>query len=217
MKPESLHFEDALSGPVLAFFEAPEWRACVFRCPSIAQRHYVLRAFVAHELGCDWNDVTLSHDANGAPLLSGAGDGWSVSSTSRDNYLGLAFGRHPLGIDLEILGPAHEPAWNILHASERAWLKTLDGDSQHEAFIKIWTLKEAYLKALRTGLNREPALINTLPMVQGSVEDDGESFVLRSVTTQRIVSTSKILLISVVMQGLPHSSFLPKAFGELKP
>ncbi len=198
MKPESPHFEDALTGPVLAFFEAPEWRACVFHCPDLSRRHYVLRAFVAHELGCALQNVVLRHDANGAPHLSGAGEGWCVSSTSRDDYLGIALGRHPLGIDLETVGATHEPAWNILHGAEITWLKTLDGDSQHEAFIKIWTLKEAYLKALRTGLNREPALINTLPMVQGHVGDAGEITALRNVTTQRLADAGETLLVSVV-------------------
>ena len=47
----------------------------------------------------------------------------------------------------------------MLHESERARLGRLDAAARYKGFLEIWTLKEAYLKARRLGLSREPSEI----------------------------------------------------------
>ena len=59
-----------------------------------------------------------------------------------------------VGCDVEILGPARpELAERFFHPSERRWLSALPPSEYDEAFFRLWTLKESYLKATGLGLS----------------------------------------------------------------
>jgi phosphopantetheinyl transferase len=79
-------------------------------------------------------------------------------------------------VDVEVAAAnPPEPAWNILHSRERAWLSKQSGQEQAENFLALWCAKEAYLKATGLGLRREPAEIEVtlLDQRQVSIEDAG--------------------------------------------
>ncbi len=60
-----------------------------------------------------------------------------------------------IGIDVEACAtsvPVLETARRLFATSELRYLADLPADQLHAAFYRIWTLKEAYLKALGTGL-----------------------------------------------------------------
>ena len=65
------------------------------------------------------------------------------------------------------------PAWNVLHEFEKAALAELPQERQSEAFLRLWTAKEAYLKALGVGLRREPSEICIRPRAEGFHVLDG--------------------------------------------
>ncbi|MFG2683774.1 4'-phosphopantetheinyl transferase family protein [Streptomyces sp. NPDC048392] len=71
----------------------------------------------------------------------------------------VAVSRAVLGVDVERLPRAEtvEVCAAALHPGERAELAGLDAEERRVAFGRIWTRKEAYLKALGTGLSRDPA------------------------------------------------------------
>jgi len=54
---------------------------------------------------------------------------------------------------------AIEPPWSLLHPNERNILETLTGEARADAFPRLWTAKEAYLKALGLGFARDPTKI----------------------------------------------------------
>ncbi len=90
-----------------------------------------------------------------------------LSHATRGGVSAIAVARAPVGVDLELLQPHFEPAWNILHAHEKALLESLDGNTheksaQHHAFLKIWTGKEACLKLEGQGLLVEPGLLEVI-------------------------------------------------------
>ena len=99
--------------------------------------------------------MVIAHDAQGAPRIVAPAGRLHVSVAGRGALAAFGLSRQPIGVDLEPVGAAVEPAWNILHASERAWLQGLAAGERHRAFLQIWTVKEAYLKMLGLGLRIE--------------------------------------------------------------
>ena len=87
-----------------------------------------------------------------------------LSHATRGGVSAIAVARTPVGVDLELLQPHFEPAWNILHTHEKALLdsKTREKSAQHHAFLKIWTGKEACLKLEGQGLLVEPGLLEVI-------------------------------------------------------
>jgi len=90
-----------------------------------------------------------------------------LSHATRGGVSAIAVARTPVGVDLELLQPYFEPAWNILHAHEKDLLENLDSktreqSAQHHAFLKIWTAKEACLKLDGRGLLVEPGLLEVI-------------------------------------------------------
>jgi 4'-phosphopantetheinyl transferase len=132
-------------------------------------RHAALRAFCATTLGLAPTRLALAHDALDAPLLllDGAPGPWRISSSSRENIALFGLSDDRIGVDVELFAE-DEPAWNVLHSKEEAALRALPEDYRAEAFLGLWTVKEAYLKALGLGLRREPAEL--------CVEMRGETF-----------------------------------------
>lgn len=102
----------------------------------------------------------MAHDPLGGPVLlvDGVAGAWRVSSSSRENVFlfGLARG-NKIGVDVEVVRPI-EPPDIALHPRERARL----AGAPVEAFYELWTLKEAYVKALGVGLRRDLAQIEVL-------------------------------------------------------
>ncbi len=127
-------------------------------------RRMLLRQLIARRLGCAAEAVVIAADESGAPRLAlpfkNAPEPELFLSIARRGALAaLAIASRPIGVDMEILGPPEEIPTAMLHAAEAERLVPLGRAARHRAFLEIWTLKEAYLKALRTGLSREPAEI----------------------------------------------------------
>ena len=194
---EALGLTPGLPLAVCACLDDPQWAAALALPPSAAdardaeryppdgrrirflQRRGVLRTLASRTLGCAAADVAVSHDAQGAPCVIAPAGRLYVSVAGRGALAAFALAAQPVGVDLEPLGAPLEPAWNILHASERAWLNGLSDAARHAAFLKIWTVKEACLKMLGLGLRLEPAAVAV------SVGADGAAVVICAETVQR--------------------------------
>jgi len=91
-------------------------------------------------------------DANGEAELY-------LSHASRDGVAAVAVARQPVGVDFEAIGAPFDPAWNILHGSEKTALLALPEEDRHTAFLRLWTAKEACVKLTGQGLYAEPSLL----------------------------------------------------------
>ena len=63
--------------------------------------------------------------------------------------------RSELGVDVEALRPlprAERLAARFFAESERRWLAELPSDQLDRSFLLVWTCKEAYLKAIGSGI-----------------------------------------------------------------
>lgn len=119
-------------------------------------RRALLRHIVGRIVPVEAGRVAIAADDDGAPRVAGRPEIF-VSLSGRDDLCLAAVGPSPLGVDLEPLAPAATTVWSVLRADERAMLRDMPDDAgRHVAFLRIWTLKEAYLKALGLGLRRAP-------------------------------------------------------------
>lgn len=83
-------------------------------------------------------DLSLSH-----------GGGWVAAAASRQGRV---------GVDVEASRPVSPAlARRCLSAAEVVWLERASGDGERQdRFAQLWTAKEAYLKAIGTGLGVDP-------------------------------------------------------------
>ncbi len=121
------------------------------------KRRAELLSFCAGRLNVSARRLSLEHDDQGAPLLllDGAAFSWRISSSSRENIALFGLSRERIGVDVETASTL-EPAWSVLHEEERAALAALPEEARPNVFLRLWTAKEAYLKAIGLGLRREP-------------------------------------------------------------
>lgn len=118
----------------------------------------LLQQLVERALQCSPRAAEIVHRAGEQPRLRAAGrESLHLSSASRGGLAALALARVQVGIDVEEVSDGVGVPWNVLHPAEAAALRALPPDARDRAFARLWTCKEAYLKALGSGLSREPA------------------------------------------------------------
>jgi 4'-phosphopantetheinyl transferase len=134
------------------------------RCARERRRLLARRVFVRQRisgvLGIDPSAVAFGRapcpacgGPNGRPLVEGA-PRLSFSCTSSGDRMMLALGPAPLGVDLEA-GDAGAMATGVLaqlHPLERLELEECPPTERAFAFLRLWTRKEACLKAIGTGI-----------------------------------------------------------------
>jgi 4'-phosphopantetheinyl transferase len=118
----------------------------------------VLRALLGRYLGAEPSALRFVYNPHGKPSLEGRGNEESLRfNVGHSHQLGvyaLTRGR-PVGVDVEWmkrLPDAGKLAARFFSERERGSLAALPADQVQEAFYLCWTRKEAYLKALGTGL-----------------------------------------------------------------
>ncbi len=142
-----------------------DFGACALIRPagSAGMRVQAHAELVAAMLGCEAARVTMGHDAAGRPLLLQPAQPLHLSRAAREGVAVLCAARCPVGVDIETVETDREPAWNVLSPTEQDWLRALPASAAAQAFAALWSAKEAYLKALGTGLRREPGEFTVLP------------------------------------------------------
>jgi 4'-phosphopantetheinyl transferase len=86
-----------------------------------------------------------------------------------EGYMTLAVTRYgEVGIDVEMLASYQDRiARRFFHPDEYTWLQQLERAQQAPAFYRIWTIKEACVKALGYGLQFPLREIRTVPETAG--------------------------------------------------
>ena len=116
-----------------------------------------LRCILARDLGRPPNRIELTQMAHGKPVLTGdAGDLQFSTSHSGDVILHAVTRGRNVGVDVEAIGGEPSDATLVrttFSTPEAEYLERLPSAEQPAAFYRIWTRKEAYLKALGLGLS----------------------------------------------------------------
>ncbi|MCQ0029901.1 4'-phosphopantetheinyl transferase family protein [Burkholderia glumae] len=161
------------------------------RQAAYARHHAMLRVLLAESLGVASRAVAIAPDARGKPALPDY-PRLHFNLSHSGPFGGVALGECPIGFDLEAPdGAAYERlAWR-LYAFEAAALAKCSGTSCNpRAFARLWTAKEAYLKATGEGLRRR------LDSFRLHVGADARAFALLDDGTARSVRACRFLVLN---------------------
>lgn len=96
--------------------------------------------------GADYKDVCLA--ADGKPQV----DGICFNLSHSGSYVICAVGKQPVGCDVEQVKKAPDRvAKHFFFESEVRYIEK-QGDQKDEAFFRIWTMKESYMKMTGEGI-----------------------------------------------------------------
>ena len=139
--------------------DAEQARSRSYRAERDAARFIVrrghLRALLAERLQCGPDEIALAVDAFGKPFLPDSALAFNLSH-SRQIALYAFAGAGAIGCDIEWRDPDFACARTAAHffaSEEIGALRLLPPARQVAGFFACWTRKEAYLKALGTGLS----------------------------------------------------------------
>lgn len=120
----------------------------------IASR-WLLRTCLARYTGTSAPTIEFARTAQGKPYLPGSNIHFSLSHSGP--WALLAIAPTPLiGVDIEANRRARDLlsiAQHYYHPEESAQLNSLNAEQQDDYFYRLWTLKEAFFKAIGTGIS----------------------------------------------------------------
>jgi len=119
-----------------------------------------LRRLLAVYLGMEPAALRFSVEANGKPALEGSALAFNVSHTDRLIAIAVAAPGRALGIDIEALDrpvPHADIARRFFHPSEWSQLRGQPAGMGSDRFFRLWTAKEAFIKATGEGMSRDLA------------------------------------------------------------
>jgi 4'-phosphopantetheinyl transferase len=115
----------------------------------------LLRLCLAQYTGANPKDLRFGKTPSGKPYLLAPWDDWQFNLSHTNQYAAVAVMRgSAIGVDIEhprkrnFLGIAA----NYFHPDELAYLNALPATEVAQDFLRLWTLKEAFFKALGGGI-----------------------------------------------------------------
>jgi len=128
----------------------------------------MLRHQLGEEIGIAPESVFFATGKHGKPCLdiSGIDRPPQFNLTHSGDFVALAISDDEVGVDIENLRPvnaAQRLANRFFSPEERKHVFELDGEARDRAFLRIWTQKEAYLKATGLGVGMPLRGVETEP------------------------------------------------------
>lgn len=132
-------------------------RAKAQHIPDPARRlrtRSALREVLAERVDAPWETLVFQRTAQGKPFLL-SHPGWEFSLSHSGDWLAIAIGKAPLGIDLETRIPSVDVtklAARFFSPADASLLDAQSPELRSAHFLKQWVAKEAALKAEGTGI-----------------------------------------------------------------
>jgi phosphopantetheine--protein transferase-like protein len=130
---------------------------------------YITKHQLANLLNCSTSAIHFDRSQRGKPFVRGHSMPFNISHSG--DYFGLAAGLGgDWGLDIEVLAPRRELdylalAERFFHPDEFALVTATSAQELKRVFFKLWTLKEALLKAKGTGIAGEITQLNVCPFL----------------------------------------------------
>ncbi len=121
--------------------------------------HGFLKEKVSEIYDIKKEDLIFSVTDSGKPFCKSHGEIYFSISHSGD-FAAVAIGEKEIGIDIEHLKNPTEKLIDRVCSEEEKNL-IFSSENKEKIFTEIWTKKEAYLKALGTGIDRELKSVDT--------------------------------------------------------
>ncbi|MBN1886059.1 MAG: 4'-phosphopantetheinyl transferase superfamily protein [Candidatus Krumholzibacteriota bacterium] len=124
--------------------------------------HGALRVILGRRIGVEPAQVRFFREETGRPVLDCGGPAFSISRTTGAALVAVS-DEGPVGVDIELVAPRRLGDAVARRFFAPAELALLDGPPPGDrttAFFRIWTRKEALVKALGTGLTAGLARID---------------------------------------------------------
>lgn len=154
--------DDKASQMEIQAFLSPEEtaRAARFVFPAdkarFVGRRFHVRKVLGNYLSCAPGDIVFEHNGHGKPFLSPAHRSdlrFNLSHSEDVAVLGVTHGLE-LGVDVERVRPISEKvASRFFSRAECETLASIPADQADRSFHECWTGKEAFVKALGSGLS----------------------------------------------------------------
>jgi 4'-phosphopantetheinyl transferase len=172
-------------------------RAARFAAEPEARRyrraHAALRLAVGGEAGVAPAALQFVRGEHGKPHLAGSDIHFNLSHAS--NWASVAWTRgRDVGIDIELrTRRVVEPlrlAARFLHPEEHARLEALAEENREASFLRLWTAREAYLKAIGTGLGTGGEAFNGVALLDGVQAFDWQGWTVRALAAPAELSAA---------------------------
>ncbi|MYC66432.1 MAG: 4'-phosphopantetheinyl transferase superfamily protein [Acidobacteriia bacterium] len=163
----------------LALLDEPEQQRWKQFASNDARRRYTLcraalRVNLCDRLGCANRELSFGYLEHGKPFakVNGApsGESFNLSHSGQHGLIGFS-SRDDLGVDLEVRAPGRDfdgIGSSVYGPQERRALSAASGDEKVDIFYRLWSLKEAMIKALGTGFSLNPSRFEVPgPMIEG--------------------------------------------------
>ncbi len=128
---------------------------------------YILKKQLAQYLNIDIRAISLKYTNYGKPYFKNR-EGIIFNISHSDDFVVVVFDTNEIGVDIQ----CHNIIWldliNNLFFTENeiSYLKSLEYSKQEKEFYRIWTNKEAYIKAVGLGVNMG---LNSIDMLNPSI------------------------------------------------
>lgn len=148
-----------------------------FRVPGAGRRFALcrsaLRAVLSSLLRCGNSQISFPTGAHGKPFATVCGEpapvDLNVSHSGNHGLIAISENGR-VGVDVEERAPRRHLKGlieTVMDPEERAELSALSGTAQLHQFLRIWTFKEALLKASGTGLHADMSRLRVPQELRG--------------------------------------------------
>ncbi|MBL6456324.1 4'-phosphopantetheinyl transferase superfamily protein [Belnapia sp. T6] len=127
--------------------------------------HAALRSVLGSLLSLRPADLAFQTEAGGKPVLAEGGRGLQFSLSHAEELALIGVAARPLGVDLEWLAAPLDVealAGSVFSLRERTVFAQVAPGMRREVFLRVWTRKEAILKATGQGLAIPPPEVEVL-------------------------------------------------------
>lgn len=113
---------------------------------------WILLENIFEKFSLNINDYELKNNEFGKPYFENCKLKFNISHSK--NIVAVAVSENEIGVDVECIKKKHDGiADRFFHADEIEYLNSFSCEEYDVEFTKIWTKKEAYIKAIGTGFS----------------------------------------------------------------